>query len=254
MILRVLKKLTESDRLALTNYAKKLSFTLFLEPERQSYICLHNSLNDNGTNIDAFPKKAEDSSKDPILLEYNFEQIFYQFSPSDFIQINDEVNQKMVKQAIDWLQAQKSDRLLDLYCGIGNFTLPFAQRVSQVIAVEGVNDMVKRVRHNAALNQLENVTAYQADLSTISERKKPQWLKPINKLILDPARDGAFELVKKIPLLNPEKILYISCNPATLARDLNEILQNGYKLSKLSIINMFPQTSHAEVMVLLEQQ
>jgi 23S rRNA (uracil1939-C5)-methyltransferase len=158
----------------------------------------------------------------------------------------------MVEQALDWLELGPSDTVLDLFCGIGNFTLPLAQRVREVIAVEGVSTMVERLRHNAEINKLDNIQGFQADLSQIEPKKKPKWLTKVDKLLLDPARDGAFDVVKKIPLFAPKQILYVSCNPATMMRDLKELLNSGYRINKIGLINMFPHTSHVEAMALLD--
>ena len=146
----------------------------------------------------------------------------------------------------------KDDVVLDLFSGVGNFTLPLALQSKQVFAVEGVNNMVLRLQQNAALNQIDNISAHQADLSKLEMKYKPKWLKPIDKLLLDPARDGAFDVVKKIPLLAPNTILYVSCNPSTMVRDIKQLQQSGYKLTKLGLLNMFPHTAHVEAMALLE--
>ena len=159
----------------------------------------------------------------------------------------------MVTQALAWLDLKPEDLVLDLFSGVGNFTLPLAKRVKEVMAVEGVNDMVVRLKKNAELNGLNNVSAHQADLSQLEEKRKPKWLKPIDKLLLDPARDGAFAVVKKIPLLAPKQILYVSCNPATMARDVKHLLSADYRLTKIGLLNMFPHTSHVEAMALLEK-
>ena len=140
-----------------------------------------------------------------------------------------------------------------MFSGVGNFTLPLAKRAKHVIGVEGVFNMVKQLKHNAELNGLTNVEAYQADLSQFDEKRPPKWLKPIDKLLLDPARDGAFAVMQTIPKLKPKQILYISCNPTTMVRDIKLLISAGYQLKKAGILNMFPNTSHVEAMVLLEK-
>lgn len=204
----------------------------------------------NDTN--QFEDLDKDSNSAEILLSYQVDDMPLEFQPKDFIQINDEVNQKMVAQALSWLAVNEEDRVLDLFSGVGNFTLPLAKRVKEVFAVEGVNDMVKRLKANAVLNDISNIKAYQADLSQIDDKNKPSWLKPIDKLLLDPARDGAMAVVKKIPILKPKQILYVSCNPATMLRDLEILLSADYHLTKLGLLNMFPHTHHVEAMALLE--
>jgi len=236
LIIRTTNNLTDQDKQALKQFAVEQNAHVLLEPEKQKY---------ENVSEKTFPAE--------ILLEYRIKELAFQFQPQNFIQINDEVNQQMVKQALDWLELTPDDLVLDLFSGVGNFTLPLAQKVRQVMAVEGVNDMVKRLKQNAALNNIKNVSAHQADLSQIDDRRKPQWLKPIDKLLLDPARDGAFDVVKKIPILAPKKILYVSCNPATMARDVKQLLSAGYRLTKVGLLNMFPHTSHVEAMALLEK-
>jgi len=235
VIFRTVKSLTNQDKDKLTSYAQDKGINLLLEHDEHTFeqISLVNDV--TGTE-----------------LEYQIENCRFQFSPENFVQVNADVNQQMVEQAINWLAPTKDDVVLDLFSGIGNFTLPLALRSKQVFAVEGVNNMVLRIKQNAQLNQIDNVSAHQADLSKLQMKYKPKWLKPIDKLLLDPARDGAFDVVKKIPLLAPKTILYVSCNPSTMVRDIKELQQSGYKLSKLGLLNMFPHTAHIEAMALLE--
>lgn len=174
-----------------------------------------------------------------------------QYRPGDFVQVNGPVNQAMVEQALDWLAPQTGERVLDLFCGLGNFALPLAQRVAEVVAVEGVQAMVERARENAAANGLGNLHFFQADLS------KPLgtagWAKqPFDAVLLDPPRDGAFEVVKQIGALGARRLVYVSCNPATLARDAAELVRQGYRLKRAGILDMFPQTAHVEAMALFE--
>ncbi len=187
------------------------------------------------------------------ILDYAINELTLQFSPKDFIQVNATVNKAMVAQALEWLVPSKNETILDLFAGVGNFTLPIAKCAKHVIAVEGVQGMVDKIIANAQLNKLTNVEAYQADLSKFDEKRPPEWLKPIDKLLLDPARDGALAVMQTIPKLKPKQILYISCNPITMVRDLKVLIAAGYKLKKAGILNMFPQTSHVEAMVLLEK-
>lgn len=237
MVIRTLKAVTEADSSRLSVYAEANNVRVILQTDKTEFVDL-----------------ASDDKSADFLLSYAIDNMQLQFQPKDFIQINDDVNQQMVAQAIAWLKVEQQDTILDLFSGVGNFTLPLAKRAKEVFAVEGVGDMVRRIKTNADLNKLTNIHAYQADLSEINDRKKPKWLKPIDKLLLDPARDGAMDVVKKIPLLKPNQILYVSCNPATMLRDL-EILQSAdYHLTKIGLINMFPHTHHVEAMALLEHK
>ncbi|NVK23899.1 MAG: 23S rRNA (uracil(1939)-C(5))-methyltransferase RlmD [Gammaproteobacteria bacterium] len=235
LIFRALSELTKQDKEQLISFAEAHSVRVLLE-----------------NNDKTFEDIQAPQTKAGTLLEYTVAKTRYQFLPNNFIQVNKQINEKMLQQAIDWLDIQPTDNVLDLFSGVGNFTLALAQKAKHVVAVEGVNSMVKQVKHNAQLNGLMNVSAHHADLSTLDDKKKPTWLKPIDKLLLDPARDGAFDVVKKIPLLKPKQILYVSCNPTTLIRDINVLQQANYKLKKIGLLNMFPHTSHVEAMALLE--
>ncbi len=174
-----------------------------------------------------------------------------QYRPGDFVQVNAQVNQAMVAQALDWLAPQTGERVLDLFCGLGNFALPLAQQVGEVVAVEGVQAMVERARENALANGLGNLHFFQADLS--KPLAEASWARQaFAAVLLDPPRDGAFEVVKQIGALGARRLVYVSCNPATLARDTAELVKQGYRLKRAGILDMFPQTAHVEAMALFE--
>lgn len=173
------------------------------------------------------------------------------FSPRDFIQVNDGVNQKMVASALAWLDIQPGDRVLDLFCGMGNFTLPLATRAASVVGVEGVPALVEKGRENAQQNGLHNVTFFHENLEEDVTRQS--WAKNgFDKVLLDPARAGAAGVMQHIIKLQPGRIVYVSCNPATLARDSEALLRAGYEIQRLAMLDMFPHTGHLESMVLFE--
>ncbi|HAT1594424.1 23S rRNA (uracil(1939)-C(5))-methyltransferase RlmD [Klebsiella oxytoca] len=175
------------------------------------------------------------------------------FSPRDFIQVNDGVNQLMVHTALEWLDIQPQDRVLDLFCGMGNFTLPLAKRAAQVVGVEGVPALVAKGQENAALNALYNVTFFHENLEEDVTRQA--WAKHgFDKVLLDPARAGAAGVMLHIIKLAPRRVVYVSCNPATLARDSDVLLQAGYTIQRLAMLDMFPHTGHLESMVLFEHK
>jgi 23S rRNA (uracil1939-C5)-methyltransferase len=175
------------------------------------------------------------------------------FSPRDFIQVNDGVNQKMVATVLEWLDVQPDDRVLDLFCGMGNFTLPLAHRAAEVIGVEGVPALVEKGRENAVLNHLQNVTFFHENLEEDVTRQA--WAKHgVDKVLLDPARAGAPGVMSHIIKLAPTRVVYVSCNPATLARDSDALLQAGYQIQRLAMLDMFPHTGHLESMVLFERE
>lgn len=175
------------------------------------------------------------------------------FSPRDFIQVNDGVNQLMVHTALEWLDIQPQDRVLDLFCGMGNFTLPLAKRAAQVVGVEGVPALVAKGQENAALNALHNVTFFHENLEEDVTRQA--WAKHgFDKVLLDPARAGAAGVMLHIIKLAPRRVVYVSCNPATLARDSDVLLQAGYTIQRLAMLDMFPHTGHLESMMLFEHK
>ena len=173
------------------------------------------------------------------------------YRPGDFVQVNAGVNEAMVAQAIKWLAPQADERILDLFCGLGNFALPLAQKAREVVAVEGVATMVERAAQNAVSNSLHNAVFFQADLS--QPLVDATWAKAgFSAVLLDPPRDGAYEVVRKLSGLGAKRLVYVSCNPATLARDTVELIKQGYRLKRAAILDMFPQTAHVEAMALFE--
>jgi 23S rRNA (uracil1939-C5)-methyltransferase len=188
-------------------------------------------------------------------LSYRLEgyQLNLAYRPGDFVQVNQPVNDVMVAQALAWLAPRADERVLDLFCGLGNFALPLAQRVRELVAVEGVATMVERAAENALNNGLSNAHFYQADLS--KPLAEASWARGgFTAALLDPPRDGAFEVVRQVAALGVERLLYVSCNPTTLARDSAELQAQGYRLERAGILDMFPQTAHVEAMALFVRQ
>ncbi len=170
-----------------------------------------------------------------------------------FTQVNYEINRQMINRALDALELTKEDRVLDLFCGLGNFSLPLATRAGSVVGVEVDQPLIEHARHNAALNGLENVEFYAADL-TRDVSDKPWATQRFNKVLLDPSRAGAIEVLPFLKQWNPDKILYVSCNPSTLARDAGYLVNTmGYRLIKAGVMDMFPQTAHVESIALFEK-
>lgn len=174
------------------------------------------------------------------------ESVMVRFQPSDFTQVNAAINRMMIEQALALLDLKKTDRVLDLFCGLGNFTLPMARLAGEVIGVEGSQEMVDRAQTNAALNDIDNVTFHSADLFVAFDKA---WAdRQYDKLLIDPPRSGAIEIVSRMHELKPETIVYVSCNPATLARDAAKLIEQGYQLTHAGIMDMFPHTGHVESM------
>lgn len=159
----------------------------------------------------------------------------------------------MVSQAIQLMDLKSTDIVLDLFCGLGNFSLPMAKFCAKVLGVEGSKTMVERAYMNAKLNHIQNVDFYAANLDDVDEvRKLVQ--QSCNKVLIDPPRSGALEIVKQIDSLNPDRIIYVSCNPVTLARDTDILVnQKGYTLIKAGVMDMFPHTAHVESIALFEK-
>jgi 23S rRNA (uracil1939-C5)-methyltransferase len=191
----------------------------------------------------------------PSLLTYRLDEgaVTIRFRPTDFAQVNGEINRRMVDNVISLLAPTSTDRVLDLFCGVGNFSLPIARRAGAVFGVEGDAALVDRARDNAKHNGLSNTTFETADLSdpdTVGVRVAGG--NAFNKWLLDPPRSGAIDLVKAIPQTgSPARIVYVSCNPSTLARDANVLCHvKGYRLERAGIIDMFPNTAHVESIAL----
>ena len=176
------------------------------------------------------------------------------FAPSEFTQVNSALNRVMIGRAMRLLNPQAGERIADLFCGLGNFTLPIARSGAQVLGIEGSDALVKRAQQNAASNGLADNTSFMAmNLFEMTEAIFAQ-LGHFDKLLIDPPRDGAFELVKSLGGDNaPKLIVYVSCNPATLARDAAELVQRGYVLKSAGVMNMFPHTSHVESIAVFER-
>lgn len=169
------------------------------------------------------------------------------FRPGDFTQINTDTNRLMVSRVVKMLDIRQGERIADLFCGLGNFSLPMAKSGADVVGIEGAENLVRRARQNARLNGCDRQTDFiAANLFDCTEKTVASWER-FDKMLIDPPRSGAYEVVKSLhtPYL-PQKIVYVSCNPSTLARDAGVLVEKGYMLSQAGIMNMFAQTSHTE--------
>ncbi|WP_112478549.1 23S rRNA (uracil(1939)-C(5))-methyltransferase RlmD [Vibrio variabilis] len=228
-VIRHTKPLTDKDQARLKAFAEQAGVTLYFMPEA----------NQLDRVVGEQPFYSEVGVKLPFL-------------PSHFIQVNQAINARMVAQALEWLAPESTDRVLDLFCGLGNFTLPLAKQSAHVVGVEGVQDMVDWAADNAKLNGLSNVEFYQANLE--QELSQQPWAsQQFDKILLDPARAGASGVIDQVSALGATRVLYVSCNPATLARDSQSLLEQGYSLTRLGMMDMFPHTSHLESMALFEK-
>jgi 23S rRNA (uracil1939-C5)-methyltransferase len=227
VVVRQLSKMSKTDKQLWLQFADENQYSVYI---------------DDG-------KQVTPLSGDSVLSYALTATLDIEFSATSFIQVNHNVNQNMVKQALAWLNLEKDDVVLDLFCGLGNFSLPIAQCVQSVVGIEGVQDMVLRAGDNAKANGLSNCQFYQADLN--SEWESQPWaLSTYTKALLDPARAGAYEALTQLIKFNIKKLLYVSCDPASLARDTKLLVEHGYKIEKIAIMDMFSQTKHVETMVM----
>jgi 23S rRNA (uracil1939-C5)-methyltransferase len=177
------------------------------------------------------------------------------FGPTEFTQVNGAVNRVLVGKAVRLLDPQPEERVVDLFCGLGNFSLALARRGAQVLGIEGNPNLVQRACQNAAHNGLEKNTRFQAaNLFEVDESTVAGWGVQ-DKWLIDPPRDGAINLVKAIGTGGPRRIVYVSCSPATLARDAGVLVhQQGYRLKGAGVFNMFPHTAHVESLALFDRE
>ena len=189
--------------------------------------------------LDQDPQQPAKPSAVPLCIELLFE-------PTDFVQVNAAVNERMVARAVELLDAGPTHTALDLFCGLGNFTLPLARGAGHVTGVEGDAALVARAAANAAHNRIDNVEFHAADL--FAPPADAEWARRrYDRLLLDPPRAGAREVLALVPRWRPARIVYVSCHPGTLARDAGVLVaEHGYKLAGAGIIDMFPHTAHVE--------
>ncbi|MDX9995500.1 MAG: 23S rRNA (uracil(1939)-C(5))-methyltransferase RlmD [Rhodocyclaceae bacterium] len=176
------------------------------------------------------------------------------FRPTDFTQVNHDINRVLVRRALGLLDVRPGESVADMFCGLGNFTLPLARLGARVVGVEGSGPLLARAKENAVHNGLDSRIEYHvANLFEVTPEKLAAWGR-FDKMLIDPPREGAIELVKSLGENAPARIVYVSCNPATLARDAAVLVhEHGYRLAAAGIANMFPQTSHVESIALFER-
>ncbi len=229
MVLRHTKNPGERDRQGLRALARSTGARIWLDNGKEALQDL------DGCAVD--PR-----------LHYRFEDLQLNYHPQDFIQVNAGVNDQMLAQALVLLDPRPGERILDLFCGIGNFTLPMARRGARVMGIEAVESMVARGRENAAANHLPQAEFMAADLTRLDSRQLLQRCGAVDALLLDPPREGARGILAGLAPLGIGRILYVSCNPATFARDARLLADAGYRLDTLGVIDMFPHTAHVETM------
>ena len=240
LVFRHMQPLSERDLAALAAFGQQHGFAIYLQPGGTSSV--HPLWPENPRL--AFTIASDDARYADVELE---------FQPLDFVQVNAGMNQLMMARAMELLDPQPTDRVLDLFCGLGNFTLPIARRMAEVVGVEGEHGLVERAAQNAAHNGIVNARFHVANL--FEDQRATEWARqPWDKLLLDPPRAGADKVLEYLPHKATRRIVYVSCHPASLARDAGILVnRHGFKLSSAGVMDMFPHTSHVESIALFER-
>ncbi|TYT25592.1 23S rRNA (uracil(1939)-C(5))-methyltransferase RlmD [Luteimonas viscosa] len=236
LVLRHLQPLCEADLEALRGFAERNRVAMYLQP---------------GGVDSVRPLWPAQPALSFRLEPWN---VTLAFRPLDFIQVNARLNEAMIARTFELLDLRAGDRVLDLFCGLGNFTLPMARIAAEVVGVEGEAALVARARENAALNGLDNATFHPADLTR--DQRGTSWMRQgFDKLLLDPPRSGAIEVLRQLPLERFGRIVYVSCHPGSLARDAGYLVNElGWTLRSAGAMDMFPQTAHVESIALFEKK
>lgn len=236
LTIRHMQPLSERDRQAWVAFAQEHGFAIFLQP---------------GGVDSVHPLWPQDV---PLSFRLPQWEVELAFRSLDFIQVNASLNQKMITHAVALLETKPDDRVLDLFCGLGNFTLPLARVVREVVGVEGDAGLVARAKENAQRNGLDNAQFHAADL-TQDQRSAPWMRQGFDKLLLDPPRSGALEVLQQLPLKTFDRIVYVSCHPGSLARDAGYLVNDqGFTLVCAGAMDMFPHTAHVESIAVFERR
>jgi 23S rRNA (uracil1939-C5)-methyltransferase len=238
LVLRVLDPPSADDRARLREFAAVHAVRFYLQTGGLDSVC---ALDDAVAGLEP--------------LRYALPQfdLQLQFTPTDFVQINGPINETLVSRAVELLELTPDSSVLDLYCGIGNFTLALARRAGRVVGVEGDQGLVDRARHNARLNDIGNAEFHVADLGKTPDPAFPWLGRDYTHVLLDPPRAGAGEMLATVSRLQPRRVLYISCHPGSLARDVGILVnEHGMSLRAAGVLDMFPHTTHVESLALLE--
>jgi 23S rRNA (uracil1939-C5)-methyltransferase len=236
LIFRHMEPLSEGDLEKLRSFARDTGIAVLLQPKGPATIhCLE-------------PESLDLSFRIP---DYKLDMVF---EPSDFVQVNAEINFKMIARVMELLDPGFDDRVLDLFCGLGNFTLPIATRAFEVVGIEGESELVSRAEANAARNNIVNARFFAADLN--QDPSTAPWLRvPYDKVLLDPPRSGAEFILPHIAASGADRVVYVSCHPASLARDAGILVQQfGFRLLGAGVMDMFPHTGHVESIALFERK
>jgi 23S rRNA (uracil1939-C5)-methyltransferase len=237
LVLRILESPSTGDAEKLQDFAEQYKIQFYLQPGGPD------------TALAFHPKEA------PVL-QYRIPDfnLTFPFHPTDFTQVNHAINRVLVRRAVTLLDPRAGERIGDFFCGLGNFSLAIARRGAQVLGIDGNARLALRARETAWLNGVgEHCSFVDRDLFKITGEEWKQ-IAPFDRILLDPPRDGAMELVKALGEMAPARIVYVSCSPATLARDAGVLVNmHAYQLSAAGVINMFPHTSHVESIAVFDR-
>jgi 23S rRNA (uracil1939-C5)-methyltransferase len=236
LVFRVLRPLPQGDVAALREFGRQHALRIYLQP----------------AGLDSVAPLDPAPALEPLRYSLPEFGVAYDFTPTDFVQINAAINAAMVSQVIALLELEPASRVLDLFCGLGNFTLPLARRAAAVLGIEGDAALIERARHNAVMNGLTNAQFLAADLTQPLPPTAPYLAGGFSHVVLDPPRAGALEVMPTIAQLAPRKVAYISCHPASLARDIAVLVHEfGFVLRAAGVLDMFPHTAHVESLAVL---
>ncbi len=233
LVLRVLATPSAADRAQLAAFAAEHGLRLYLQAGGLASV------------------QALAADGEPLCYRLPQFGLELQFQPTDFIQVNAAVNAALIERAVELLELHAAARVLDLFCGLGNFTLPLARRSGWVLGVEGDPQLIARARANAGHNGIGNAEFHCGNL-TDPALLRPWLQQPFTHVLLDPPRSGARELLGTLAQLAPARLLYVSCHPGSLARDLGVLVhEHGFRLEAAGVVDMFPHTTHVESLALL---
>ena len=253
VIVRHMVDLGEHDIAKLQAFFAERNWQLFLQPKGSDTVHRMDPLYENTAH--ARPSSLTVPPTGGLFYRLPEFDVTFEFSPLDFTQVNLSVNRKMTKLAIDLLDLQPGERVLDLFCGLGNFSLPLARQVGDtgfVIGVEGSSEMTQRAKMNATANGLHHTDFFAQDLT--KDFSAEPWVGQVDALLIDPPRSGALEVMQYLDKFNAKRIVYVSCNPITLARDTAMLLDKGYKLTHAGVMDMFCHTGHVESIARFEKR
>ena len=237
LVIRTLEPLTEADLQHLHAFEREHNVIIYLQPGGYETVA--------------------PLSKDAPALVYRLPQfdVTLQFQPTDFVQVNGALNEVMIDRVMQLLEPAPTETVLDLFCGLGNFSLPLARRAQHVVGVEGEAGLVARARENALRNGLANAEFFTGNLAAPDLNLEPWARRRYDKVLLDPPRAGAQEVLPVVAASGAKRLVYVSCHPGTLARDAGILVQeHGYKLAAAGVMDMFPHTAHVESVAVFEKK